>query len=68
MDVEDVFEHAEYIALYAKYQKMLALLRSASAEIDAALHEFRRGRAQHAKSRLARLQARLSAETENVEI
>ena len=68
MDVEETMTDIDYYVLNEKCQKAMTLLRSANGEIDIAMLEFKRGRAQQAKSRLARLQARLSAETENVEI
>ena len=68
MDAGETTINTDYNALDEKYRKAMTLLRSANGEIDIALLEFKRGRAQQAKSRLARLQAKLSAETENVEI
>ena len=68
MDAEETMINTDSNALDKMYKKAMTLLRSANGEIDIALLEFKRGRAQQAKSRLARLQTRSSAETENVEI
>ena len=68
MENDETKECALCVALNAKYQRAMTLLRSACGEIDVAMLEFKRGRSQHAKTRLTRLQSRLAAATVDVEI
>ena len=68
MDIDEIKECADYVALDTKYQKAMTLLRSAYSELDTAMLEFKRGRSQHAKTRLTRLQERLADATGDIKI